>query len=216
MRNNLVLIVFIFLIPMPFYGQVSQEIEGLNVFKREVEFRNQTDMKTSKVSHYLTDWEGGVVYTNDDKVITGKLFRYNVYTDQVEVREILNPEDVDVIAIGTKKFIFSQYKDEGLDYSGYFEMLVSGETKLLIKRKLLFEQGNKSVQAYGSEDSFRIKPEYYIQKEDGTAIKINKDKNLLMDALGDKEEMKKYIKKKSFPFLIEKSLISIVKHYNNI
>lgn len=114
------------------------------VRERHLEETMLKDMKNSKLNYFLDkNWKAGVMFTNDGSSISGLLYRYNVYTDQIEFRSFVDPKSIDILSIGSKKFIYTDYETDIEDYveSGYFELIAKGECKLLIRRQMHFKEG---------------------------------------------------------------------------
>ncbi|MCK5170521.1 MAG: hypothetical protein KAQ75_11635 [Bacteroidales bacterium] len=187
--------------------------------ERHLEETMLKDMKNSKLNYFLDkDWKAGVMFTSDGSSISGLLYRYNVYTDQIEFRSFVNPEIIDVLSIGSKKFIYTNYETDIADYteSGYFELIARGECKLLIKRQMSFDEGTNDQEAYGSSSSTKIVERYYIKKGDQPATIIERNKNSLMELLSDKKEFEDYMDNKLLLIITEKRLIDLINYYNKI
>ncbi|HAN19309.1 MAG: hypothetical protein A2X13_01410 [Bacteroidetes bacterium GWC2_33_15] len=194
-------------------------INNLNDVKRNISFeqKTQNQMKKSKLNYYLDgDWQAGVFYTKSNTSINGFLYRYNIYTDQIELRSVIDHESMDIVSIGTRKFIFSQFlnEDSTMD-EGYFELLVNGDCKLLIRRSLDYKEGNNDF-AYGVPSSTAVVEKYYIKKNNEVAVIINKSKESIMNILSDKNDFVNYIDDKLLLIITEKKLMEIVNHYNKI
>ena len=189
------------------------------VRERHIEETMLKDMKNSKLNYFLDkDWKAGVMFTSDGSSISGLLYRYNVYTDQIEFRSFVNPETIDIISIGSKKFIYTNYETDIEDYieSGYFELIAKGECKLLIKRQMSFNEGTNDQEAYGSSSSTKIMERYYIKKGDQPATLIGRNKNSVMELLSDKKEFEDYIDNKLLLIITERKLIELINYYNKI
>ena len=98
------------------------------------------------------DWKAGVMFSKDSSVINNHLYRYNIYTDQIELRSVVNPKTIDIISIGSQKFIYSEfYLEDSMRNEGYFELLANGECKLLLRRNIKFTEGRDDIEAYGGQ-----------------------------------------------------------------
>ncbi len=199
-------------------GSMSNTKSGSQLDNEYTRNLRLQEMKKTTMNYFLNDkWQGGVVYLNNDNVLKGSLFRYNIYTDQIELRSFLNPEDVDVVSIGSQKFIYSRFIDEeGRRDAGYFELLEDGETKLLLRRYIKFEVGMNDIKAYGASSSTGISENYYIKKEGEPAQLVEKDKESLIKVLSDKAGMEDFINKSFVIFVTEKKLRKFINHYNTL
>lgn len=220
-RLLLVIILFVVCFKIAF-SQVNNDfnlLEGLSDINRNVEKeKRQSQMKKSKLNYYLDEtWQAGVYYTKTNTPVNGLLFRYNIYTDQIELRSVIDHNNMDIISIGSKKFIYSQYLNEdSTQDEGYFELLVNGDCKLLIRRNIAYTERSDADNAYGSAASTKIVEKYYIKKNNDVAVVIDKSKESIANILSDKDAFSNYIDDKLLIFITEKKLMEIIKHYNNI
>jgi hypothetical protein len=193
-------------------------LDGLSDMNRKVKTDNQSQARQSKLNFYLDDeWKAGVFYTKKSDAVNGYLFRYNIYTDQIELRSVVNHNDIDIVTIGSKRFIYSEYfnEDSTID-EGYFEMIVNGDCKLLIRRSIAFKGSDVHDNAYGSQASTKVVEKYYIKKQNEKAVLIDKSKDGVLSMLSDKDKFVEYYDDKLILFINEKKLIELVNFYNSI
>lgn len=174
-------------------------------------------LKKSDSDFYLSDWQGGSIFLDNNTTLPGYMFRYNVFSDQIELRSIVNPEKIEYISIGGKIFMYSAYIDkQGATTAGYFEILAKGDCYLLLKRNLRVTQGDHDVKLYGSPSSTTVIESYFIKKKDQPAIEVDKSKSSLMDHLSDKPEFHEYLDHKILLLITESKLIELVNYYNHL
>lgn len=193
-------------------------LDGLSDMNRKVKTDNQSQARQSKLNFYLDDeWKAGVFYTKKSDAVNGYLFRYNIYTDQIELRSVVNHNDIDIVTIGSKRFIYSEFfnEDSTID-EGYFEMIVNGDCKLLIRRSIAFKGSDVHDNAYGSQASTKVIEKYYIKKHNEKAVLIDKSKDGVLSLLSDKDKFVEYYDDKLILFINEKKLIELVNFYNSI
>ena len=187
---------------------------------REVKMNQitQNGMRNSKLNFFLNeDWKAGVMFSKDSTIINNHLYRYNIYTDQIELRSIVNPKTIDIISIGSQKFVYSEfYTEDSMSNEGYFELIENGECKLLLRRNIKFTEGRDDIEAYGASTGITIKERLYIKKGNAPAVIIEKSKEALKEMLFDKEQAIKYIDDQLILFMTEKRIKDIVNYYNNI
>ena len=183
----------------------------------------QKQFKVSKVNHFLSeDWQGGLIQLKDDTRVNGYyLYRYNIYTDQIELKSILDPSPVDIISIGTQKFIYSNFiENENSVSSGYFELIVNGDCKLLLRRYISMSgEDNSAAKILGKSStnkSSAVIKEYYIKKGTDPAVIIDNTKESLLKYLSDKRDFQEYLDKKLILFLNKSKLIELINYYNKI
>lgn len=187
---------------------------------RESRLNNYTqdNVSKSKLNYFLDDdWIGGVMFTNDSASINGYTYRYNIYTDQIELRSLVDPFSIEVLSIGTKKFIYSEfYLVDGSMDEGYFELIENGDCKVLLRRSVKYSQMTKDIEGYGSEESTSIEENLFIKKGNDPAKKIEKTKEFLADIFSDKEKAVDYMNNKTILFMTEKKVIELINYYNKI
>lgn len=172
----------------------------------------------SKLNYYLfDDWFGGVIFTNDSSVINGCTFKYNVYTDQVEMRTLVNASTVNYLSIGSKRFVHEEYlTEDSLLFEGYFELLINGDCKLLLRREMFALQGEEDIKIYGSSGSTKISEILYIKKGNEPAVEVVRSKKFFTNYFSNHELMINYINHKFSLFKSEKSIRELVGYYNKI
>jgi len=197
-------------------GFGSSEVEVMREVKRNQ--KTQNEMKKSKLNFFLDrDWKGGVIFSKDSSLTNNYLFRYNIYTDQIEYRSIINPSTIDVISIGSQKFVHTKFiNEDSMLLSGYFELLENGNCKLLLRRNIKYSEGRDDIDAYGASSSTNIKESFYIKKGNEPAVLIDRSKEALREVLSDKEEVVNYIDKKLILYLTKKTAKDVVSYYNNV
>ncbi len=202
---------------LPIFGQIDMDATNM---KRDISFSKslKNEVKRSKLNFYLSEeWMGGVIFTNDSSAINGCSYKYNIYTDQVELRTLVNPSTVEYLSIGSKKFVYSEYfMEENIKFEGYFELIINGDCRLLLRREVKATQGEEDVRIYGSSGTTRISEILYIKKKNEPAVKIIKSKDFFISMLSDKEPMQSYLKNKFSLFKSEKRIREVINYYNNI
>jgi len=198
----------------------SNIIERSSDIQRQVKIDNfsSSGVSKSKFNIFLDDdWKGGVMFVNDSVSMSGYTYRYNIYTDQIELRSVVDPSSVKVVSIGSQKFLYSEFYDSDKKINeGYFEQVVGGECKLLLRREVDYKTGTRDIEGYGANSSTSIKQELYIKKENEPAIKIDKSKDFFKQIMSDKEEAVDYIDNQLIIFLTDKKIAEFVEYYNKI
>ncbi|HRW62164.1 MAG TPA: hypothetical protein P5132_01680, partial [Bacteroidales bacterium] len=142
---------------------------------------------------------------------------YNIYADQIEMRSLVDPSSIDIVTIGAQKFIHSSYVDiNNVVMNGYFEMVVGGDVKLLLRREIDFKQATYDIEGYGASSSTSVKEEFYIKKDGNPAVKLEKSKEFFKELMNDKNEVVDYIDKQIILFFTEKKVREIIEYYNQI
>lgn len=177
-----------------------------------------TKSSNSKFNVFLNEnWQGGIMITKDSLTLNGYTFRYNVYSDQIELRSIVSPKDINVVSIGTQKFVYSSFiNDKGEEDEGYFELVVEGDCRLLLRREIEFSVGTKEVEGYGTSSARKINEDLYIKFNNGEAKKIMKSKDFFLEVMAGKDKAVEYVDKQFILFMTEKKIKRLVEYYNKI
>lgn len=162
-------------------------------------------------------WQGGNIYLNDGTIINGYVFKYNIITDEIEVKANINPANVEYISIGGKLFSYSKYINEyGSESGGYFEVLVRGDCQLLMKRTIEEVSETTTDMALGKEkEKNNVKETYYIKKYKQPAVIIKNKKNLI-DNLSDKKGFIEYMDDKVLFIITKRGAMKIIEYYNRL
>ena len=178
-------------------------------------------------SMYLdADFKLGELILIDDSYKDGAFYRYNVYSNEMEIVEvkdtlaIISPERIKYLKFNDGTFVFTKFTNRKEINRGYFELLSNGKYRLLLRRIAIFEPYNPPYTALhsGSEyDTFIILKSFYLQKNDSPAIKIRKNKHYMLSIFKDRrKELEKYIKKNKLKLHKDTDLINLINHYNSL
>lgn len=204
-------------------GQTDKNMyDDLAPKSKTIEPFTQKQIKLSKVNHFLNDeWQGGLIQLEDDRNVNGYLLRYNIFTDQIELKSIIDPTPVKIISIGKQKFVYSDYliNEESINY-GYFEVIVNGDCKLLKRRYIRKNEQDyrvsKILGTSSSAPSTTVIKEYYIKKGIEPAVLVNKTKSSILSNLSDKKTFNDYMQKKFLVIISENKLIEFITKYNTL
>lgn len=197
------------------YNDLAPKIKTIEPF-------TQKQIKLSKVNHYLEkEWQGGLIQLEDDRKVNGYLLRYNIFTDQIELKSIIDPTPVKIIAIGKQKFVYSDFLiDEGSIGSGYFEVIVNGDCKLLKRRYIRNNDQDyrvsKILGTSSAAPATTVIKEYFIKKGVEPAVLLDKTKSSILSNLSDKEIFNDYMQKKFIVIVSESKLIEFITKYNTL
>lgn len=184
--------------------------------KKEIEvFKTYNN---SLINIFLSEkWRGGNILLDDNTTLLGYVFKYNILTDEIEVKATINPTNVQFVSIGGRIFLYSDcINEQGKSDKGYFEVLVKGHCKLLLKRTIISEPINNIDMMEGKQKNApKVEETYYVKKGNQPAFTVKKKKDLL-ENLSDKEGFAKYIDDKFIPILNKKNLIKLIDYYNQL
>ncbi|NOX85177.1 MAG: hypothetical protein GXO86_04295 [Chlorobi bacterium] len=161
-------------------------------------------------------WEMGNLQTNNHKLITNVAFMYNVTYDRFEIRADVNPAVMGRIIYDGKVFIFSEFIQNDLVKSGYFELLSEGRN-ILLKKYYVQTTAAKGGALVGHAAYQNIMQDLYIKKENRPAVLIKKKKSDIVEALGDhRETVEAYIAKNHLKMIKTKDIIQVLNYYSSL
>ncbi len=177
-------------------------------------------------SPYLFDnWLKGDVKSNDGITDKSNELKYDVVEDRILFKgeQGVEMDFVDLIVS------FTLFSDEGkrnfrrfadiTEYQGipFFEVLNEGEKLILLKKAIRSVMYNKAYGSATTTKSFSQTIKYYLLKNDGSYVRIKKDKGAIMAALADKAaEMDLYLKTNKTDFRKEEDLGKLFTYYNTL
>ena len=229
-------IIVIFLIPLSLLSQVNE-----SAYLRMVDMRvnsdivseqyglSEDDLKSIEGSPYENDaFLPGAIYTSE-KVIAGNvLLRYNILSDEIEMKKQSNANNKEYSSLIKDPKYFAKIRNDiyvfvmkngSIDEGGYFKVLSDGEHYDLYKKVTVeFIEKTFAKTSYGRDTPAQFKREdvYYLVSNDKFYELPNK-KNKLIDVFNAKEsEVKKYIKSENLNIKEEADLIKVINYYNSI
>jgi hypothetical protein len=170
-----------------------------------------------------SDWPIGKIVLRDGLVIENYFLRYNLLKDQLEYisgKDTLvysNPQNINTAAFGGHTFVYANYTSENIIRQVYFELLVAGKNKLLVRR---FVTSRKPDLKYPDDETltkFKINECYYISKSGMPAheLKINR-KSVLSYLDGHNEDISEYLRITENKVRTIEDLKNLVSYYNSL
>jgi hypothetical protein len=180
-----------------------------------------------KGSPYLNaEFLPGTLSMKNGRIFDEIVFRYNIYTDQIEFKrndEILMfsaPNEVEKVVFESRTFEYGNYYLKNKLVNGYYQLLADGECKLLVRRSSIIKREELPASEFGGHnyrDYFRNEVDHYITKNHRDLIPINKTTKSLVKVLSDKgPEIKKFIAESNLDLKKDEDLGEIVFYYNEI
>jgi len=243
MKTKVILSVIVFIIGFVFSGYVQEipapvgaheTLKQKSVEKQKNQQEPQLNAGSGGALHldnlgeesslfFLDTWEKGELVLKDKTIIDDRLYRYNMCTQQMEfINEedtlaIAIPEEIESLSFADHKFVFEEYEKDGQVQKAYFELLVDGKCKLLVYRWIAYkyvEDMDDCGARYASEKNF-LKEEYYVSKDDHTAILIPESNRRFVEMMSDKDiDMKSYMKVNKLKVCREDDLEKLISYYN--
>ena len=179
------------------------QVVDLSDFGLNLKTRTSTTPATIEGTPYLQEnFEKGILQL-EKKNPLHVFLRYDVSTEQIEIKTDLNIEDIYVLpagqhavyTIGSNTFKYGTVHYEGKKIQGYFVELFEGETyRLLIKYRTEISEAVKAKTSYHRDipAEIKIEEDLYIVGKDGKAYKVRAKNRDLRDIF-DSPEAKKYL-----------------------
>ena len=166
--------------------------------------------------YYSSSWKSGNIVKKDSSIMTNLSFRYDVKNDRFEMWSYVNPNGIDLITLNGKFFIYSSYQyKKTYERKGYFEIIIDGHAKLLLRRSTKTIPGK--VGAYGYSSRQAIIETYYVKVGDKTAVKFDVNKKDIALVLPEKtDNIKGFISKRRINLKKSYDLIKLVNYYNSL
>ncbi|MDH7444779.1 hypothetical protein [Aquimarina sp. 2201CG14-23] len=188
---------------------------------------NSIDFESIKGSPYLNEkFSLGKLYIYDS-LIDNNLFRYNIYSDEIEVTEnnqlygLYKVKGMKLM-LDNQTLVLKNYQENSKSKNkSYFIVLSEGKNISLYKRKkckLTPAQKATTPNQMDRAAKFNIYEDYYIKKEnDEHLYKIStKERNILKIMQDKKEIVKNYIDKHNINLKNEKKLTELFTFYNSL
>lgn len=200
----------------------------------EVEFRdpkqsgsgasNIPDEAWQKGAYLNSDWKEGVIIMSDGTLIKGKKYRYNLFHQQMQFTDgddtaaIANPEDIAMIRIADRVFVYEPFICDGRMKSGYLELLEDGECRLLKRWACAyFKKTSETQKVNCSEDFFRKNCQCYLQFNLRPAEPVPLSKKDFVKYFGDDAgRLKRMMRKENLKLRREADVITLVSYYNSL
>lgn len=172
--------------------------------------------------YLFPDFKDAQVLTFDSILYHGKL-RYDMYADQMEYKVanntywLANPEVIKYIKMDGTKFIFYPEK-MGKNKGTYYQMLVDGTCKLLIRKSVLYKDP-EPAKPYQDAKPAKFVPRkdvYYLLKNGSQIQKAGNKKTTLTYLNDHTKELASFIKQNRISFSKGSDLAKLVTFYNTL
>jgi hypothetical protein len=172
-----------------------------------------------------------ILLYESEKLIEGFPIRYDIRTDEVEVKsksgiKVLNGVKiksfvwVDSVTKAPDYFVNARdFKNESnAPYSGFFQVLTEGPLPLFKKTEIDIKKANYNVQFnVGSQDDKILKKSKFYSLKDKQLVEVPSSKKKIVALFGDKSEvMKLFIKENDLSITKGDQLKMIFEHYNSL
>ncbi len=175
-------------------------------------------------SMYLEpDWSQGTITLKDQTVYHEIPMRYNIYNQQIEfvmegdTAAIAEPETLESINFQNRKFIYCEFNCHNKQQTGFLEVLVEGEMRLMAYRCIRYVYINDQPLEANAEDKtfYMEKTYFYAYPGENAIIFPEKKKDILRLISGNEPFMKSYLKSTHNKLKSEQELINAFNYYNS-
>ena len=175
-------------------------------------------------AYFNPEWQDGLILMKDGSSVRGNQYRYNLYTQQMEfisgsdTLAIANPEEIDLIRIADRVFVYGSFVCDARQKSGYFELLEDGPCRLLKRWVTSFHQSDGTATAADCDnDLFRKECNCFLQFGNSPAELMRlKRKDFVELFGGDAERISRFIRKNKLKIKDEEDLRHIIAFYNHV
>jgi hypothetical protein len=188
--------------------------------------------KTVGDTYLNTHWKkSSILLYDDQKLIEGFPVRYDILTDELEIKstkgiKVLKGSKIKsfvwIDSLSKTPDFFVNAKDfndsDNVPYSGFFQVLADGSLPLFKKTLIDIKKADYNIQFnVGSpDDKILKKSEFYALKENNV-IEIPASRKKLVTLFGEKsEQMEQFIKENNLSSMKEDQLKIIFEHYNSL
>ena len=171
--------------------------------------------KKSRV-YYSSNWESGNIVKKDSSIMTNLSFRYDAKNDRFEMWSFVNPESINFITMNGKFFIYSEYMyKKTYKRKGYFQIIINGYAKLLLRRSTRTVPGKAG--AYGYKSRQAVIETYYLKIGDKPAVRFDIKKKDIAKLFPKKtKEVNNFVITKHINLKRDYDMIKLVNFYNSL
>ncbi|MCB0563245.1 MAG: hypothetical protein KDD01_02590 [Phaeodactylibacter sp.] len=203
---------------------IRRGLNNPNYFAEDTYLSRGAAPKEVEGSLFLDErWQDAYILTPEDEVVNVKA-RYRIYDDEVQVlspdKEVLGlyPAKIRAIAIGKQVFVPLEFRSpEGERKVGFFQLLVEGETALLLRRSLELKKSdyNPALNIGDRNDRLELQEAYYYRRVGEQPRLLRLSKSSILKALSRrKKAVAEYAKNNQLNPHKEESLVAIFQFYN--
>lgn len=224
------------ILSLPVFSQANNAAYNLNTRRIDMEQKrasfglSQEEFDNIQGSPYANEsFIAGNIYKDDKQVFEDVLLRYNIFSDEIEIKKDANSAEEVYDALLKDPDTFVKIKDniyvfvpfEGSIEKGHYFRIVSEETNfdLYQKSEVSFKSPFYARTTYERDRpaSFDQEHTYYIVDKAGKFYELPDSKSKIIKVMSKKEkEVKSFIKKNKLNFKEEKDLLKLVKYYNSL
>jgi hypothetical protein len=170
-----------------------------------------------------SDWPQGTIILRDGTKMDKYFLRYNFLTDKVQfiagtdTLTFVNPDELSSITFGGHTFIYESYQYDTIIRQGYFELIVPGKNKLMLRR---FVTSQKQDSKYPDDESltkYQVDECYFISKPGMPANKLACNRKSVLTFLNDHDaDITEYLRITGNKVRTIEDMKLLVSYYNSL
>lgn len=241
--NTIVILIISVFIVLTSLTAVAQSVVTSNGSKVSSQKNDESKKSTSKIStagfgsqninlpqnglpdqiYPGNDWPLGTIVLRDGGVIDNYFMRYNFLTDQIQFvagKDTLvfaNPMDLNTVTFGGHTFVYENYNYQDSVRQGYFELIVPGKNKLMLKRMVTSRKPDSKNPRDESLTKYEFDECYFISKPGVPANKLACNRKSVLQCLnGHSEDIAEYLRITGNKVRTIEDLKLLVSYYNSL
>lgn len=204
------------------YAKTTQEMAMVQDLGKTGGTAGEAGLSGQSGMYLLPGWMNGYVVLKDNTLLDKLSLRYDLYHQQMQfIRNndtlaFRNPDELLMLSLDGKKFVYTGYEKDKIVTKGYFEVLTDGKCKLLLRRSIKYHLDPESGPRL-TEEVYVEEKEYYVKKNDDLARPVRVCKKSALCAFDDrKDEMRDYIDANRLKMKTCDDLMLLVEYYNSL
>jgi len=207
-------------------SSVNPEVKpDQNLADQTADLQNQNlKSNTEKGQIYIgNDWSMGKIVLRDGVVIDSYHLRYNILDDQLEFIEgidtnaFANPKELSIVTFGGHTFVYENYQADTAIREGYFEIIVPGKNKLMLRRLVTKQKPDTKYPYEKSLIKYQVDECYFISKPGMPANKLACNRKSALTFLNDHDEdIAEYLRITGNKVRTIEDLKNLVSYYNSL
>lgn len=186
--------------------------------------KQNSEQKSEKGQIYIgSDWPLGTIVLRNGGMIDNYSLRYNSLTDQIQFiagKDTLiyaSPKELNTVTFGGHTFIYENYQCEDSIGQGYFELIVPGKNKLMLKRSVTSQKTDSKYPNDESLTKYQVDECYFISKPGLPANKILCKRKSALTFLNEyNDDIAEYLRITGNKVRTIDDLINLVSYYNSL
>lgn len=167
----------------------------------------------------------GIVTLENERNTEPVLMNYNVYENRVDYSDGENIYAINGNNILEFTFTSNQtssvfkkgFNSRRLNEDEFVEILVDGDTKLLLKHEVSFQENLATYGSATQKDEYLNNQRYYVNESGNTKdIRRLRERNVLRSIDSNRELMEEYVKSNNLDLSNLEDIIKFFQHYNQL